>query len=360
MKIGIVLLPGMRTFEVSAVLEVFNGGTPEGMPCPHEIRLMAPASGRLSLEYGFEVEVESLRDADLVDVLVIPGVVNVERLLAEIDAGQHDEVIDVISRAHLRGAQVVSLCTGVFLVAASGILDHRDATTHWYSIDQLVRRRSAVRVRPSMLYTHDEHARIWTSAGVTAAIDLCLALLAFLEGQASAAESARGMVVAAVRTGGQAQFIPPRHGRHELVGNEYQRLQETVRHRLDRPWSVVEMAGVVHQTPRTFQRRFSEECGMPPSQWLLHERIATAQELLITTALSLEQIAVQVGFRTTDLMRKHFATFIGTPPSRYRETFSRQLHETEGTVTGRRAPAVVRGDMHPSRLAAASSRGGAL
>jgi len=333
-----LLLEGVRTFEVAAVLEVFNGGTPSGATPPHEIRFASPSGRRLRLEYGLEIATTRLRLADAPDLLIVPGVVDLDRLCADIDEGRLADEIATISALHRGGTQLVSLCTGAFLLAAAGVLDGREATTHWYSIDQLRRRHPAVQVRPKVLYTHDADARVWTSAGVTAAIDLCLAILAAEEGAAAAAESARGMVVAAVRTGGQSQFVPPRHAEQEVVGSEYEYLQELVRGALDRSWSVVEMASAVHQAPRTLQRRFTTIHGVTPSQWLLRERIATAQEMLMTTALSMEQIARRVGFRSTGLMRKHFAAAVGVSPTRYREVFKRPLDRAQKTVTGRRAP----------------------
>ncbi|MFJ3957067.1 GlxA family transcriptional regulator [Arthrobacter sp. NPDC090010] len=339
MDIAILLLPGMRTFEVAAALEVFNGGSPEGEPPRHRIRMVSSQAEEITLEYEFTVETSSLKTAKSAEILIVPGVVNIERHLAEIDNGTHEELIATIMDAHSRGATVVSLCTGVFLLAAAGLLDHKEATTHWYWTDRLRQPHPHIRVRSNVLFTHDSQLHVWTSAGVSAAIDLCLALLADVEGTVASMESARGMVVAAIRTGGQKQFIPPRHELQELVGSEYTDLQDLVRRTLDQPWTVKSMAAAARQSPRTLQRRFSRAFGMSLTEWLVRERIATAQELLTMTDLPIDQIARRAGFHSADLLRKHFATAVGTSPSRHRESFQNILPEGQQTATGRRSTA---------------------
>jgi len=187
--------------------------------------------------------------------------------------------------------------------------------------DLLVRRHPRIVFTPNVLYTHDAGQRIWTSAGVTATIDLCLAMLAAERGFASAAASARGMVIPAARRGGQAQYIPPRYGDDDVPDRLLRELQFAVRGDLTRSWTTENLAAAAHMTPRTLQRRFQEARGISPMQWVIHERLASARELLESTSLTVDQIAHRVGFTDAELLRRHFRRVVGTTPGRYREAF---------------------------------------
>lgn len=354
MKVRVVLLPGMRGFDLCAALEVFGGERRDrGVPL-NDVAAVSP-SPEPELEGGLRIRALPLQEADGADLLVIPGFADplgavdpdVVRAVsgggdvapsaaaaredaARPGAARSGVVRDDVERAaalvlrlHSSGTHIASLCTGAFLLAATGLLDGADATTHWRFCDELQRRHKRVRVDPKVLYTHDAARRLWTSAGVAAGIDACLAILAQECGSAAAAAVARSMVLPAVRPGGQAQFIPPLRGETEGRASEGEELRAAILRDLAAPWTAQTMADCAHASPRTLHRRFLAETGMPPIRWLISRRVAAAQELLETTALGVEQIASRVGFGGAVSMRKHFVASVGVPPIEYRRAFQR-------------------------------------
>ena len=353
MKVRVVLLPGMRGFDLCAALEVFGGDRRDrGVPL-NDVAAVSP-SPEPELEGGLRIRALPLQEADGSDLLVIPGFADpleavdpdVVRAVsgggdvAPSAASREDAarpgtarsgvVRDDVERAaalvlrlHSSGTHIASLCTGAFLLAATGLLDGADATTHWRFCDELQRRHKRVRVDPKVLYTHDAARRLWTSAGVAAGIDACLAILAQECGSAATAAVARSMVLPAVRQGGQAQFIPPLRGETEGRASEGEELRAAILRDLAAPWTAQTMADCAHASPRTLHRRFLAETGMPPIRWLISRRVAAAQELLETTALGVEQIASRVGFGGAVSMRKHFVASVGVPPIEYRRAFQR-------------------------------------
>lgn len=353
MKVRVVLLPGMRGFDLCAALEVFGGDRRDrGVPL-NDVAAVSP-SPEPELEGGLRIRALPLQEADGADLLVIPGFADplgavdpdvvravsggggvVPSAAAREDPARpgtarsgvvRDDVeraAALVLRLHSSGTHIASLCTGAFLLAATGLLDGADATTHWRFCDELQRRHKRVRVDPKVLYTHDAARRLWTSAGVAAGIDACLAILAQECGSAAAAAVARSMVLPAVRQGGQAQFIPPLRGETEGRASEGEELRAAILRDLAAPWTAQTMADCAHASPRTLHRRFLTETGMPPIRWLISRRVAAAQELLETTALGVEQIASRVGFGGAVSMRKHFVASVGVPPIEYRRAFQR-------------------------------------
>lgn len=335
MKVRVVLLPGMRGFDLCAALEVFGGDRRDrGVPL-NDVAAVSP-SPEPELEGGLRIRALPLQEADGSDLLVIPGFADplgavdpdvvravsggggvVPSAAAREDAARpgtarsgvvRDDVeraAALVLRLHSSGTHIASLCTGAFLLAATGLLDGAEATTHWRFCDELQRRHKRVRVDPKVLYTHDAARRLWTSAGVAAGIDACLAILAQECGSAATAAVARSMVLPAVRPGGQAQFIPPLRGETEGRASEGEELRAAILRDLAAPWTAQTMADCAHASPRTLHRRFLAETGMPPIRWLISRRVAAAQELLETTALGVEQIASRVGFGR----RVHAQTF---------------------------------------------------
>ena len=333
MKVRVIALAGMRGFDVCAALEVFGGDRRDrGVPL-NDVAAVSP-SPEPELEGGLRIRAFPLEEADGADLLLIPGFADplgaVHADVAESGVAGSDVVradvgraITLVLRLHGAGTRIASLCTGAFLLAATGLLDGADATTHWHFCDELQRRHKRVRVDPKALYTHDVERRLWTSAGVAAGIDACLAILAQERGSAAAAAVARSMVLPAVRPGGQAQFIPPLRGETEGKASEGEALRGAILRDLAFPWTAQAMADRAHASPRTLHRRFLAETGMPPIQWLVSRRVAAAQELLETTALGVEQIASRVGFGGAVSMRKHFVASVGVPPTEYRRAFQR-------------------------------------
>lgn len=215
------------------------------------------------------------------------------------------------------GTRIASICTGSFVLAAAGLLDNRRATTHWRSTGDFREMFPAVELDPDVLYTDD--GNVLTSAGVASGIDLCLHMIRSDHGAAVANEVARGTVVPPHREGGQAQFIrqPVPGPRASSTGTA----RVWALRNLDRPITLRELAAKESMSTRTFTRRFRDEVGESPLQWLTQQRIERARQLLEETDLPIDRIASEVGFGTAASLRQHLQSSIGVSPSAYRSTF---------------------------------------
>lgn len=220
--------------------------------------------------------------------------------------------------AHIRpGTRLTSICTGVFVLAAAGYLDGRRATTHWAETDQLQRLFPKVDVDPDVLFIDD--GDVLTSAGVAAGIDLCLHMVRRDHGTAVANEVARRTVVPPHRDGGQRQYIErpvPEPQTATTTGARAWALG-----RLHEPIQLRDMAAQESMSVRTFTRRFREEVGVSPGQWLTQQRVERARHLLESSDLSVDQVAQQAGFGTAQSMRQHLQSALGVTPTAYRRTF---------------------------------------
>jgi AraC family transcriptional regulator, transcriptional activator FtrA len=257
---------------------------------------------------------EALQEAD---TIVVPG-------FARWPTDTFPSVVTALTRAHRRGARIMSICTGAFVLAQAGLLDGRRATTHWSAARELASRFPNVAVDPDVLYV-DEGA-ILTSAGVAAGLDLCLHVVRRDHGAAVAADFARWTVVAPHREGGQAQFIPspPRTAADSPADGTTEGARVWALSHLDQPISLDDLAGQAVMSRRTFVRRFRAETGTTPVQWLLEQRLRAAQSLLETTDDPIEQVARQSGFGQAAALRAHFRRRLDTTPRAYRRTFARQ------------------------------------
>lgn len=227
------------------------------------------------------------------------------------------ELVGALRAAHARGARVASLCTGAFVLAAAGLLDGRVATTHWMHAEELACRYPLVDVRPDVLYV--DEGDVLTSAGKTAALDLCLHLVRRDLGAAAANGLARRLVVPAHRNGGQAQFIAaPVEPR---AADGLAPTLEWARARLDRPLTVRDLAGHANLSTRQLARRMRAELRAGPLEWLHQQRIARAQELLERTDASIDQVAAGCGMGSAATLRRHFHRALGVTPTAYRTTF---------------------------------------
>ena len=225
---------------------------------------------------------------------------------------------DALRRAHERGAQVVGLCLGAFVLGDAGLPVGRPATTHWACRALFAQRFPKADFRPDVLYVDD--GGVITSAGTVAAIDCCLNLVRQRHGADVANRVARLLVTPPHRQGGQAQFIeqpvPELPSENRMPG-----VLEWARERLAEPLSLDILADVAHMSRRTFTRRFREATGTTVIKWLAGERLARAQQLLETTHLPIERIATAAGFGTSLSLRQHFAVQLKTSPSSYRRAF---------------------------------------
>jgi transcriptional regulator GlxA family with amidase domain len=311
-NIAVVVLPEVAVFELGVICELFGyDRTAEGLP-GYDFAVCAAGGGTVRTHAGFALAVEHdlsrVDDADL--VVVVPYGLGTEQ----------PEVLDALRRAHERGAWVMSVCSGAFALGAAGLLDGRRCTTHWLHADNLAARFPAAKVDPGVLYVQD--GKLLTSAGTAAAIDAGLHLIRQEQGSAVATMIARRMVVPPHRDGGQAQFIetPVRAVRCETL----QPVLTVVLESLDAPHSVETMADLAHLAPRTFARRFRDETGTTPHDWLTNQRLLLARRLLEDSDLGIDAIAVRAGFGSAQTLRHHFAQRLSTTPQAYRRTFRSQ------------------------------------
>jgi transcriptional regulator GlxA family with amidase domain len=247
-----------------------------------------------------------------IDTLLVAGGTGVE------SAAHDPRLVDWIRQAAGRSRRIASVCTGAFLLAAAGLLDGRRATTHWASAALLAERHPAVEVDPDSIFVCD--GAVWTSAGVTAGIDLALALVEQDHGRETALEIARWLVVFAKRPGGQAQFSAPLAA--QLAERQPIRAaQELARSQPDADLTVEALAAHAHMSVRGFARAFRREVGVTPAAYVEAVRVERAVQMLETTAAGAEQIAGACGFGTVETFRRAFRRRLGTSPGQYRDRF---------------------------------------
>lgn len=308
--VAIVAFNGLSMFEFAVAVEVFGPHDRVAEPW-YRVLVCAATPAPVTTDNGLRIEpshpLDALRDADTV---IVPPC----------DAPHEvpPAVLDALREAHRRGARLVSLCTGTFVLAAAGLLDGRHVTTHWADSAELARRYPAVTVDPDVLYVDD--GDILTSAGSAASIDLCLHLVRTDHGATVATHLARDLVVPPYRDGGQAQYIDtpfPEPDGADLFAETL----TWARQHLDRPITVDDLAARSAMSRRTFARHFQAATGTSPYRWLLHQRIHRAQHLLETTDLPVDAVAARCGLVNAGNLRKHFARLVRTAPHAYRQTF---------------------------------------
>ncbi|MFB9630007.1 GlxA family transcriptional regulator [Nonomuraea helvata] len=251
---------------------------------------------------------EALREAD---TIVVPG-------CSEQAAPPGPEVLDALRAAAAAGTRIASICAGAFTLAAAGLLDGLSATTHWVAAGRLAQLYPRVDVQPDVLYV--DNGQILTSAGAAAGLDLCLHIIRRDLGSAVAADSARLSVTPLEREGGQAQFIlhaQPPVPQGSLLEPVLSWLEENLAHEV----TLAQMAVRSGMSERTFSRRFREQTGTTPLQWLLRARVRRAQFLLETTDHGVERIAAQAGFGSATAFRERFKRVVGVTPQSYRSSF---------------------------------------
>ncbi|MFT9091651.1 MAG: transcriptional regulator FtrA [Gluconacetobacter sp.] len=302
---------GLCAFEYGCAMEVFALSRPEAGPDWYRCVVAGVEAG--PLRAGARLSV--LPDGDLslldqADTVVIPG-------WRGPDAPVPDDLVAALRAAHMRGARLVSICSGAFVLAATGLLDGRRATTHWHHTDVLARTYPEIRVEPDVLYTEDE--RLLTSAGSASGLDLCLHVVRQDFGARIANQVARRLVIPAHRDGGQAQFIPRPVAKH--AGRRLATMLDMIRGRLHEHWPVERMASEAGMSARGLHRHVCDATGLTPLNWLLNERVARARELLEETRLPVAEIAHVTGFGSEAGFRKQFRRISGLTASDYRRRF---------------------------------------
>ena len=304
---------GVEALDVTGPWEVFNTAGLIAGRRP-ELLLLTPGGQRVRTSAGLEIG----SDGDLagydgeVGTLVVPGGLGVREAIR--DAG----VIGAVRRLAARAGRVAGVCTGAFLLGEAGLLDGRRATTHWASCERLAERYPQATVEPDPIFVRD--GDVTTSAGVTAGMDLALALAEEDYGSGAALQAARMLVVYARRPGGQAQFsvqLEQQMAQREPI----RELQGWIADHLSEDLSVAALAGRVHLSERQFARVFRREVGASPGDYVERLRVERARSVLETGSGSLEEIARRCGFAGAELMRRAFQRRIGTSPSEYRNRF---------------------------------------
>ncbi|MDQ1496408.1 MAG: AraC family transcriptional regulator, transcriptional activator FtrA [Actinomycetota bacterium] len=303
--------PGMAPFELSVVIEVFGLARPElDVPRWYALDVCAVVPGPQQAVGGISIDVpHGLDRIARADTLIIPG--------WPVHQDVPDTLVAAVRRAHRRGARVVSICSGAFVLAASGLLAGRRAATHWQYADLLAAKFPDVTVDRDVLYIDD--GDVLTSAGSAAGIDLCLHLVRRDHGAAIANHVARRLVVPAHRDGGQAQYVE-----RPVAADGDTRIHEVIDwmgKRLGRPVTVSALARRASMSDRHFARRFREVTGQAPLAWLIGQRIDASLEQLERGDRSIDEIATSVGFANAITYRHHFRQRLKTAPSTYRRAF---------------------------------------
>ncbi|MYR95550.1 helix-turn-helix domain-containing protein [Streptomyces sp. SID8374] len=311
-NVAALLLDEVHPFELGVLSEVFGlDRSEEGLPV-HDFAVVSAEGPELRTHAGFTIRTEhGLERLEEADLIAVPAGSNF------VDREYPDEVLDALRRAVERGARVLSVCSGAYVLGAAGLLDGRRCTTHWRHAAELARRYPKAIVEPDVLYV--DEGPVITSAGTASGIDACLHLVRQEYGQDAANTIARRMVVPPHRDGGQAQYIsrPLPRSACDTVGSTLAWME----HHLDQEMSVEQLAGLAHMSPRTFARRFQQETGTTPYRWLLRQRVLLAQHLLETSDLTVDTIAGRTGFGTAATLRHQFVRTLGTTPNAYRRTF---------------------------------------
>ena len=312
LRVAAVAFDGMAPFELGIVVEVFGLARPElGVPW-YELAVCSPDPSPLRAVGGIGLVadhgVDALAGAGTVIVPAWP------RIGEPVPA----ELLDALRDAHDKGARVVSICSGAFVLAAAGLLDGRRAATHWRYADALRRAHPAVDVDDGVLYVDD--GDVLTSAGSAAGIDLCLHIVRGDHGSAIANQVARRLVVAPHREGGQAQFID-----RPVPDADDDRLQAAMSWALEHlhePITVGQLAARAFMSVRTFTRQFRRATGASPMAWLIEQRVRASMTLLETTDQPVEWVGAATGFAAPASYRRHFRRLAGVSPSQYRRSFT--------------------------------------
>ncbi|WP_407560764.1 GlxA family transcriptional regulator [Streptomyces sp. 184] len=309
-RAAVLVLEGAKPLDAGIPAQVFS--TRRSMP--YEVRMCGAAPGLVAGGDGLSYHVAHGLDAlTWADIVFVPGYRFPDR------DDPPPAVTDALIDAHRRGARLAAISTGAFALAATGLLDGRRATTHWHYTRALAAKHPEVRVDENVLFV--DEGSVLTSAGAASGIDLCLHILRGDLGVAASNHAARRLVAAPYRSGGQAQYVP--RSVPEPLGERFAATREWALHRLGEPLTLEALARHAGVSARTFSRRFVDDTGYTPMQWIMRARIDVARELLERSEQSVEQIADGVGLGTGANLRLHFQRILGTTPSEYRRTFAR-------------------------------------
>lgn len=315
----ILVYPGVTLLDAAGVAQVFSSADEaarkEGQAPRYRVRLASPGGGAVATDTGIELGTVTLRTAARapIDTLIVAGGLGVFDLIEE------RKLIDWIRARHASCRRLASTCMGAFLTAEAGLLDGREATTHWRRIAELQRRYPQVRVRCDPLFLRD--GKLWSSAGVTAGIDLALAMVEEDHGHEVAMQVAQSLVVFLKRPGGQSQFSNVLLAQRQDLDGRFSDLQAWISGNLQADLSVEALAQRAGMSPRSFARLYKERIGVTPAKSVELLRVDAAKRLLERRANSLARIARQTGLVDEQRLRRAFLRHAGVSPSEYRRKF---------------------------------------
>lgn len=299
------------SFEFGCTVEIFALKRPELSVDWYRFAVCAAEKGKLRAAGGLSFEAPfSLRLLDQADTIVIPG-------WRDIHARPPEALLKKIRNAHRRGARLCSICSGVFVLAAAGVLDGQTVTTHWRYAEALAQAYPAIQVKADALYV--DSGQIITSAGSAAGLDMLLHLVQKDYGAKVANQVAQRLVLPPHRQGCQTQYVPRPMPTDEA--GRLSHLLDWLRGGLAQPHSLASMAKQAGMSVRSLQRQFQDSTGLSPSAWLLRERLGLARDILETGTLPLAQVAEQAGFGSEESLRRHFRLAVGISPGGYRREF---------------------------------------
>src|SRR5438105_997702 len=311
-SVAVLAYDGLSTFEFALAVEIFGLRRPELGVRWYDFKVCAIQPGPLRAEGGVTMQARhGLRAIESAGTVIVPG------WRHELD-DPPPALLASLRRAHARGARLVSICSGAFVLAATGLLDGKRATTHWRYTRLFAARFPRVKLMPDVLYV--DEGQLLTSAGSAAGLDLCMHIVRKDYGAAIANEVARRLVIAPHREGGQAQFVPEPIAPSD-TGSPLAPVLDWALRNLREPISVRRLARRAGMSERTFCRRFFAQQGTSPARWLIGQRVIAAQRLLETTPLEVETIAERIGMGTATNLRHHFRAQVRTTPTRYRRMF---------------------------------------
>ncbi|HWC82972.1 MAG TPA: helix-turn-helix domain-containing protein [Pseudonocardiaceae bacterium] len=313
-RVAVLVRDGVLPMELGLVHQIFGQARSARGQSLYEVVSCGLAPGAIRTDADFAIVVDAgagaLAEADTV---IVPASHESDESAAPLP----DELERALGRVRPK-ARIASICTGAFVLAAAGILDGRRATTHWLSAERFRRRFPAVELDPDVLYV--DEGRVLTSAGEASGIDLCLHIVRQDHGVAVANDVARRTVVSPHREGGQAQFIA-----HPVPAPQLSSTTGPTRvwilENLEKKLALTELAEHASVSIRTFNRKFREEVGLTPVEWITQQRIARARRLLEESDLTVEQIATRTGYHSSAGLRQHFVRAVGLSPGAYRTAF---------------------------------------
>ncbi|NMP30387.1 transcriptional regulator FtrA [Thalassotalea sp. M1531] len=314
-QVAVLIYDGLCLFEFSCVAEIFGLERPEFGENWYQFHTMSLDGKPIKTQYKGNMEADlPILDWHDIDTIIVPGWTHIDQPVPK-------ALASTLAKANTAGVRVMSICSGVFVLAAAGLLDGVAATTHWKYAETLQTRYPKIDVKNDVLFIDNEH--ILTSAGSAAGLDLCLHVVRKDYGNEIVNKVAKRLVIPPVRVGNQAQFIEqavPKSKSHAIAP-----LLDKLRENLSLNYNNEQLAKEIHVTERTFLRRFKEATGTTPGEWLTQERIYYAKALLEQSDLSIDQVAVKSGFGTAMTLRHHFRLKMQISPQAYRKQFSKSV-----------------------------------